>query len=250
MGYASSAIQGAGTGAAAGSAAGPWGAVIGGVAGLGAGLFSAYESEQEAKQKLEALKKAEREYNAKMAEIAASINSYYNNGSNFIGTREDVNTYRDLISGYDPNEYVYDFKNFDYGKNVKDFLNPYYSDIIDATTKGVEQTAAGSAMGRGTGAAQAIATAQARKEDELYKTALSEYNTDRAQAYQEYSDNITRNQNRLNQLKAAKDSQIALTGNLATDYTTSRQQYQSDLTAQQLANANGQLQFAGLKVGV
>lgn len=248
--YLSSGIQGAGTGAAAGSAAGPWGALIGGVAGLGAGLFSAYESEEETKKKLAALERAEREYNRKMNEIAASISSYYNNPSNFVGKAEDVQNYRDLVSSYDPNAYVYDFGNFDYDKDVKDFVNPYYKDIIDATTKGVQETAAGSAMGRSTGAAQAIATAQARKEDELYKTALSEYNTDRARAYQEYSDNITRNQNRLNQIKAGKDSQIALAGNLANDYTQSRQQYQSDLTAQRLANANGSLNFAGLKVGI
>ena len=250
-GYGSSAVSGAGAGAAAGTAVMPgWGTAIGGVLGLGAGLLSAYEEDEEAKKKLRALKDAETNYNRQMENIARSINEYYDNPSNFIGQSTDVDAYRKLLADYNPNDYVYNFGDFNFGHRVSDYINPYYDKIIEATTKGVQQSAAGSALGRSTGAAEAIAAAEAKKNDELYKTALSEYNTDRSQAYQEYADNITRNQARLNQLKAARDSQIATAGNLATDYTNTQLQRQQDLANQQMAATNGTLNFAGLKVGV
>lgn len=89
-------------------------------------------------------------------------------------------------------------------------------------------SAAGAGMGRSTWAAQNIARAVAQKEDELYRTAMSEYNTDRSQAYKEYSDAITRNQERLNSLREGTQYKIGLQSNLAQDYFNTQDQAMSD----------------------
>lgn len=168
------------------------------------------------------------------------INDYYNNRVG-LGSAEDVANYKSSIEGYDPNDYIYNFKDFNYDKTKEDFLNPYYNQIIGDAAKQAQGSAAGAGMGRSTFAAQNIARAVAQKEDELYKTALQEYNTDRSQAYKEYSDAITRNQERLNALREGTEYKMGLEGDLANDYLTTQDQRQADLIkAQQDALASKQ----------
>ena len=168
------------------------------------------------------------------------INDYYNNRVG-LGSAEDVANYKSSIEGYDPNDYIYNFKDFNYDKTKEDFLNPYYNQIIGDAAKQAQGSAAGAGMGRSTFAAQNIARAVAQKEDELYKTALQEYNTDRSQAYKEYSDAITRNQERLNALREGTEYKMGLEGDLANDYITTQDQRQADLIkAQQDALASKQ----------
>lgn len=248
--YASSMLQGAGTGAAAGAAAGPWGALAGGALGTLAGFFSAYEDEQDAERKAEILEAARKQFNLGQEELKSMMDEYYANPQNFLGTAQDVVNYRDAINKYNPDSYVYDFKEFSYTnpdgseKTVEDFINPYYDKIIDSTSRKVQHSAAGAGVGRGTGAANAIAEAVAKKDDELYKTALNEYNADRTRSYQEWSGNITAMQNKLNQLKAAADSKLALQGNLAQDYTQQRRNRATDYMQLQSDNNQGNLQLA------
>ena len=129
-------------------------------------------------------------------------------------------------------------------------MTPYYDKIIDETTSKVQHSAAGAGIGRGTGAANAIASAATQKEDELYKTALQQYNTDRAQTYSEWSGNIDKMQQRLNQLKSARDTQLNNLGTLANDYTNTRkQQFEDQInSAQQRASGNLQLGSLGLTI--
>lgn len=93
-------------------------------------------------------------------------------------------------------------------------------------------------IGRSTGAANQIATDVANKDTELYKTALEEYNTNRQQAYTEWSGSITAAQNRLTALSNATNTKISNLGTLATNYTTSKQNEASDLTALEEEQAN------------
>lgn len=244
--YAGSAIQGAGTGAAMGSVAGPWGAAIGGGLGLMAGIFSAYDAEQDAKKKRQILEDAKKQFNLTQNDIDALMQEYYSNPDNFLGTKEDVEAYRQAIESYNPSDFVYDFDEFSYDKSVDDFVNPYYDRIIQDTSDTVQHSAAGAGVGRGTGAANAIADAVAKKNDELYKTALQEYNTDRSQKYSEWSGNIDKMQQRLNQLKSATDTQIGLKGNLAQDYLTTQQQAMADQIASKQNRNNGNLQLASM----
>jgi cell shape-determining protein MreC len=248
--YAGSAIQGAGTGAAMGSVAGPWGAAIGGALGLVAGIFSAYDAEQDARRKQELLDEIKQQFNMDQQEVENLLQQYYSNPDNFLGTREDVDAYKKAVSEYDPNAFVYDFDEFNYGKSVDDFVNPYYDKIIGDTEKRISHSAAGAGVGRGTGAANAIAEGVAQKEDELYRTALNEYNTDRSQTYNEWSGNIDKMQQRLNQLRAATDTKLNNLGTLATDYSNRMQSQFSDQIAAKQGRSQGNLQLASMNLMV
>lgn len=154
------------------------------------------------------------------ATMLADLEEYYNNRGS-LGSEADVNTYKNIIANYNPEDYVYDdYGKFsdEYNKTVNDFVNPYYDQIIKSTSDSLQHTAAGAGLGRGTGAALNIAQGVAEKEDELYKTALDQYNTDREQAYNEYSDYIKNKQAQLDALNKAKAYQMNMYGNLANDY--------------------------------
>lgn len=145
------------------------------------------------------------------------IDSYYaNRGS--LGTAQDVNAYKEAISGYDPNAFVYDRGEFDYNKTASDFINPLRDKIVANEIAGVQHSAAGAGLGRGSGAAEAIAQAVADKDEELYRLAQEDYRDDRDFAYKKYSDYAQAMQNKLDTLRAATDTKIALQGNLAQDY--------------------------------
>lgn len=242
--YASSALAGAGTGAAAGSVAGPWGALIGAGVGTLAGLFSAYEQEQDTARKKKILDEIKQKFNMDQQEIENLMAQYYDNPENFLGTKQDVDEYKAALAAYSPEDFVYDFKDFDYDKSVDDFVNPYYDKIINDTSRKVAHSAAGAGVGRGTGAANAIADAVAQKDDELYKTALQQYNTNRQQSYNEWAGNIQAMQNKLNQLRAATDTKMNNLGGLAQDYTNTQKQRISDELAAAQNKAAGNMQLA------
>lgn len=253
--YGSGFVSGAGAGAMAGSDLGPYGALAGGILGGLAGLFGAYEQEQDAEKKQEILDKAKAQFDLTQDEVEQLMRDYYDNPNNFLGTQEDVQAYRDAIGSYDPMQFVYGYDpatkklgdiSFEYKKSVDDFMNPYYDKIIDDTTKRISHSAAGAGVGRGTGAANAIATGVAQKENELFNTALNQYNTDRSQSYTEWAGNIDKMQQRLNQLKAATDTKLGLQGNLSADYLNTKKEQVQDEIAQKQNRSSGNLNLANM----
>lgn len=215
-----------------------WPIVAAMLASAAASMYSANKksqaSEEAAEKEYESRKQAinelrrqgqitDTEYNNMLQEVQ---DYYANRGS--LGTQEDVNNYKADIEGYNPEDYVYDFKDFDYDKTKEDFLNPYYSKIIGDTRNQLQHSAAGAGLGRGTGAALNIAKGVAEKEDELYKTAMEEYNKDRAFEYQKYADAITNNQNKLNAIREGTQYKIGLEGDLANDYYNTQDQAMAD----------------------
>jgi len=240
---ASTVLGSTATGAATGaSVGGPYGAVIGGIAGLGLGTLTAYENAESEKEKQKILEQAASDLNTSTARIKSAIEKYYAENPG-IGTANDVTTYKGLVSSYDPNEFVYDYDDFDNNYDVNDYYATNKDAIIQKTSDQLQHTAAGAGVGRGTGAANQIATGVADKNESLYKDALEAMNSDRTFAYNLWNSNIQDAQNRLNQLKSAKDTQLSLYGNLATDYTdTQASKYQDLLAAQQQA-ANNKLQL-------
>lgn len=247
--YGSSAIQGAGTGAAAGAAFGPWGALAGGAIGLAAGLFGAYEQAQDEKERSRILERASEQLNASTEELKAAVDQWYKDNPS-IGSQSDINDYQALIhggtlsngtavEGYDPNEFVYDYKDFDNNYNVDDYYAPNREALIEKTGDAVQARAAGAGIGRGTGAANQIATAVADKNESLYRDALAAMNQDRQFAYNLWNAKIQQGQNRLNQLKSAKDTQLSLYGGLAEDFQNwnkAKLQSQIDLDQQKMNN--------------
>ena len=244
---ASTVLGSAGAGAAAGAAFGPWGAVIGGGVGLLAGAFQAWANSDDEKKRQEILENAAKQLNMSQENLDLMFKQYYAE-NNSVGTQQDVDTYQDLVHNYDPNEFVYDFDEFNYDKDVDDFYAPNKQAIIDKTADQLQHTAAGAGIGRGTGAANQIATGVAEKNESLYKDALNAYNQDRQFAYQIWNSNIQNQQNKLNQLRSAKDAQMAMYGNLANDFqewNQNKMQQQMDLETQK-ANQNLQLTLASI----
>lgn len=236
--YGSNAIQGAGTGAAAGAAFGPWGALIGGGVGLAAGLFSAWEQEQDERKKQQILEEAARQLNTSTENLKALAERYYEENPS-TGRKEDVNKYRELIDTYDPNEFVYDAPEFEDNFDVNDYYAANKDAIIDKTADAIQARAAGQGVGRGTGAANAIATGVAEKNEELYKDALAARNADRQFAYSLWQANIQNAQNRLKSLQEGKNTQMSLYGNMAEDYQNwqnAKFQNQLDLDKQKMQN--------------
>lgn len=253
--YGSGFVSGAGAGAMAGSSLGPYGALAGGLLGGIAGLFGAYEQSQDEEDKRKILDKAKKEYNLTQDEVEQLMRDYYENPNNFLGTKEDVEAYRKAIADYNPMQFVYGYDektgklkdiSFGYDKSVDDFVNPYYDKIIGDTTKQIQHSAAGAGVGRGTGAANAIATGVAQKENELYNTALNQYNTDRSQSYTEWAGNIDKMQQRLNQLKSATDTKLNLQGNLAGDFLNTQKERVQDEIAQKQNRSSGNLNLANM----
>lgn len=243
-------LNGAGTGAAAGAAFGPWGAAIGGGVGLVAGLFNAWSEADDEEERQEILEQAKQQLGANYSELQNMINEYYAKNKS-IGTDKDIDAYRSLISDYDPNEFVYSdvdtngdgkpdsIGEFEYTQSIDDFYAPNRQAIIDKTADAVQARAAGAGIGRGTGAANMIATNVADKNEELYRDALNAYNQDRQFAYNLWNSKANLGMQRLNQLKNAKDTQLSLYGNLAEDYQNWQQaklQSQLDLNKQKMSN--------------
>jgi lipopolysaccharide export LptBFGC system permease protein LptF len=231
-------------------------AIIGAGATLASSGISAYsnyksqEAEREAREKAaNELKKQGAITDAQYNQLINQINQYYNTRGS-LGTQQDVNAYKQAIAGYNPEDYAADVGEFNYGKSVEDFTNPYYAQIIGQTRDALQHSAAGAGLGRGTGAALGIAQGVASKSDELYNTALNQYNQDRQFEYQKYADAIRNNQNRLNALNTAQQYKIGLQGNLASDYYNTQDARMSDVMKAQQDRLNAQTSYASAISGL
>lgn len=228
-----------------------------GLAGqLGGAAISGYYSDKASEREANARKDAANQLrqqgaitDAQYNQLIGQINQYYNTRGS-LGTKADVNAYKQAIAGYNPEDYAADVGEFDYGKTVEDFTNPYYAQIIGQTRDQLQHTAAGAGLGRGTGAALNIAQGVASKSDELYNTALNQYNQDRSFEYQKYADAIRNNQNRLNALNTANQYKIGLQGNLASDYYNTMDARQSDVMAANQDRLNAQVGYASAIAGL
>ena len=165
------------------------------------------------------LAKQQQQQDNEYMKMLSDIGKFYDRRGS-LGSADDVQSYREAISGYDPEDFVYNRGKFSdtYDKTREDFINPYMDAIIGDTAETVQHTAAGAGLGRGSGAATAIADAVARKNDELMRTAQQDYESDRDFAYKEYDDYARAMQEALNTKRTGLENKISMTGNLATDY--------------------------------
>ena len=189
-------------------------------------------AEQEQKQQGRAyLQGAQSSANSAYNRIINGIGDYYKQRGS-LGNASDSAAYRQAIEGYNPDSFVYtpgQFNSADYGVGSReDYVNPYYNQIINDTAAQVQHTAAGAGVGRGSGAAQAIATEVAQKNNDLWREANQEYNDERNFAYNQYSDYIRNMQNALDAKRAATDTKVSMQGNLANDYYSVMDAQQSD----------------------
>jgi uncharacterized protein YejL (UPF0352 family) len=189
-------------------------------------------AEQEQKQQGRAyIQGAQSSANSAYNRIINGIGDYYKQRGS-LGNASDSAAYRQAIEGYNPDSFVYtpgQFNAADYGVGSReDYVNPYYNQIINDTAAQVQHTAAGAGVGRGSGAARAIATEVAQKNNDLWREANQEYKDERNFAYNQYSDYIQNMQNALNARRAATDTKLTMQGNLANDYYSVMDSAQSD----------------------
>lgn len=223
---------------------------------LGGAAISGYYSDKAAKREADARKEAAAQLraqgqltDAQYNDLIGQINQYYaTRGS--LGTMSDVNAYKKAIAGYNPEDYAAVDPGFDYDKTKEDFINPYYSAIIGDTANQIQHTAAGAGLGRGTGAALNIAQGVATKSDELYRSAMQDYQNDRSFEYQKYQDAIRNNQNRLNALNTANQYKIGLQGNLASDYYNTQDSRMSDIMQAQQDRLNARAGYDSAIAGL
>lgn len=185
-------------------------------------LSNIWQGSNEASRRADArshLAEQQRQQDNEYMKMLSDIGQFYDRRGS-LGSADDVRAYREAISGYNPDDFVYNRGRFSdtYDKTREDFLNPYMDAIIGDTAATVQHTAAGAGLGRGSGAATAIADAVARKNDELVRTAQQDFESDRNFAYKEYDDYARAMQEALNTKRAGLENKIAMTGNLATDY--------------------------------
>ena len=223
------------------------------LASSGISSYSNYKSQQaqmrareEAANKLRAQGQiTDAEYNA----LVNDIKQYYiNRGS--LGDQNDVNEYKAAIAGYNPDEYAAQDPGFGWSGTKEDYLNPYYGKIIGDTANTIQHTAAGAGLGRGTGAALNIAKGVAEKSDDLYRTAMQDYQNERDFQYKKYQDAIRNNQNYLNALREGNEYKLGLQGNLAQDYFNTQDSRMSDILKAQQDKMNAQQTYANAIAGL
>lgn len=146
------------------------------------------------------------------------LDNYYS-GQTSMGTSNDAEIARTMLSEYDPEDYVYEAKDFDKNKyKVDDYFDENRGNQINAAANAAQATAAGQNLGRGTAAVNAIANAVVNKNSELSDEAYDRMNADRDFDYKLYSDDITRNQNRLNALQQGYKDKMNAYSSLGEDY--------------------------------
>ena len=229
---------------------------IGAAASLAGSAISAYSNSKSQEAQMRAREEAanklraqgqitDAEYNA----LVNEIKQYYNNRGS-LGNQNDVNEYRQAIAGYNPEDYAASDPGFGWSGSKEDYLNPYYGKIIGDTANTIQHTAAGAGLGRGTGAALNIAKGVAEKSDELYRTAMQDYQNERDFQYKKYQDAIRNNQNYLSALREGNEYKLGLQGNLAQDYFNTQDSRMSDILKAQQDKMNAQQTYANAIAGL
>jgi hypothetical protein len=227
-------------------------AIMAGASLLGNLMSSSKESEsrEEGRRYLTSMQGAT---DSKYADILNDIGRYYDKRLGAFGNAGDVAKYRGLVDAYDPTQMYYTPGEFDEKAevgSVNDYINPYYQQIIGDTAEQVQHTAAGAGVGRGSGAAYQIAKEVAEKNRELYNDAYGRYQDARDFAYGKYNDYIQNMQNALAQRRAAMDSKISLTGNLANDYVSTMDSQMSDMLKAKQDRIGSQTSYATAMAGL
>ena len=209
-------VQGAGVGT---SISPGYGTLIGGVAGLGLGLFEGLSEDSNKKAARRAIKDAIDQYGEDSEIVKNMLDNYYS-GDYSLGTTDDVTRYRNEVSKYNPNDYIYsDYEDFDKDAyNLQDYYDANRGNQINAATNAVQAAAAGQGIGRGTGAANAIANAVVNKNSELGDEAWNRLTSDRTFDYNLWKDNIDMNQSKLDALNQGQQYVLSNYKDLANNY--------------------------------
>lgn len=186
-----------------------------------------YQREQDRKRR-QALEQANAVAQQQYDQMLGLMNDYDENRFHY-STPVTENEFMKLVGSYNPNDYVYDFDKFNYGKSVDDFIDPNAEKIAEMaglSTQG-DATLAGNAGG--TGALANMGYSRWQAASDLYKQAKDDLLRDRQQAYGEYSDYIRNMQNKLNTMSTQQMNKINLLGGNIDKEQQLKSDYMSDL---------------------
>lgn len=211
---------------------------VGGLASAGLNAYTAYKNRQSneklTKEKANRLSKAVDEGKSEYDNIISLIDEYRNNQTQLASP--DI--YKKYLEAITSEKNVYDFDEFNFDKDVNDYVSPYLDEIVARAGRNVMHQYGKSGMGDSGFEQMAAFRSEAEKMDDLLKSAKDEYRADRDFAYKEYSDYITNMQNKYKDMATNKTNQINLLSGAISHDENQESDYMADLLAAMTSRAN------------
>lgn len=209
--------------------------IVQGLVDLGLGAYDRFIGEpKKEKKRQQRLKDLEEEVSSDYTNMMKLLSGYHDKQDRFV-TPEMKQEYQRMLSEYDPNAYIYDFDKFQFtdeeGKPLtrEDFVAENKDAMLADIESALSHSAAGAGLGRGSGAAGAIAQGVADKSLELQRLANQEYQQERTNAYNEWSDYIDKMQAKMGLQEAGYRQQMGLIGGEMERERGEESDYMADL---------------------
>jgi hypothetical protein len=209
--------------------------IVQGLVDLGLGAYDRFIGEpKKEKKRAQRLKDLEEEVSSDYTNMMKLLSGYHDKQDRFV-TPEMKQEYQRMLSEYDPNAYIYDFDKFQFtdenGKPLsrEDFVVENKDAMLADIESALSHSAAGAGLGRGSGAAGAIAKGVADKSLELQRLANQEYQQERANAYNEWSDYIDKMQAKMGLQEAGYRQQMGMIGGEMERERGEESDYMADL---------------------
>jgi hypothetical protein len=209
--------------------------IVQGLVDLGLGAYDRFIGEpKKEKKRAQRLKDLEEEVSSDYTNMMKLLSGYQDKQDRFV-TPEMKQEYQRMLSEYDPNAYIYDFDKFQFtdenGKPLsrEDFVVENKDAMLADIESALSHSAAGAGLGRGSGAAGAIAKGVADKSLELQRLANQEYQQERANAYNEWSDYIDKMQAKMGLKEAGYRQQMGMIGGEMERERGEESDYMADL---------------------
>lgn len=186
-----------------------------------------YQREQDRKRR-QALEQANAVAQQQYDQMLGLMNDYDRDRFHY-STPVTENEFMQLVGSYNPNDYVYDFDKFNYGKSVDDFIDPNAEKIAEMAGLSTQGNATLAGNAGGTGALANMGYSRWQAASDLYNQAKNDLLQDRQQAYGEYSDYIRNMQNKLNTMSNQQMNKINLLGGNIDKEQQLKSDYMSDL---------------------
>lgn len=209
--------------------------IVQGLVDLGLGAYDRFIGEpKKEKKRQQRLKDLEEEVSSDYTNMMKLLSGYHDKQDRFV-TPEMKQEYQRMLQEYDPNAYIYDFDKFQFtdeeGKPLtrEDFLAENKDAMLADIESALSHSAAGAGLGRGSGAAGAIAQGVADKSLELQRLANQEYQQERTNAYNEWSDYIDKMQAKMGLQEAGYRQQMGIIGGEMERERGEESDYMADL---------------------
>lgn len=209
--------------------------IVQGLVDLGLGAYDRFIGEpKKEKKRQQRLKDLEEEVSSDYTNMMKLLSGYHDTQDRFV-TPEMKQEYQRMLAEYDPNAYIYDFDKFQFtdeeGKPLtrEDFVAENKDAMLADIESALSHSAAGAGLGRGSGAAGAIAQGVADKSLELQRLANQEYQQERANAYNEWSDYIDKMQSKMGLQEAGYRQRMGLIGGEMERERGEESDYMADL---------------------